>query len=138
MDFRLGEHLFARLAGTYGQPGWLRRRVQLRLRAHRSQRVPPAVGGIKCKEYSLGDTGYKALRGSLRFNPSDSLDMLLSADYISDHHNNGAEILVYGNNANPNANTPNGLPSRQSRFLCGKWCNYTTLGNAGRRASWRA
>ena len=38
-------------------------------------------------------------------------------------------MLLYGNNANPNVNTPNGLPF-DSRFLCGKWCNYTTLGSA--------
>jgi iron complex outermembrane recepter protein len=128
MDFRLGEHLFARLAGTMAsQDGYVD--VYNYDCAHTQANASPAVGGIKCKEYSLGNTDYKALRGSLRFNPSDSLDMLLSADYISDHPNNGAEILVYGGNINPNVNTPNGLPF-DNRFLCGKWCNYTTLGNA--------
>jgi iron complex outermembrane receptor protein len=52
---------------------------------------------------------------------------MLSADYTSDKHNNGAEVLLYGNNSNPNAKTVNGLPL-DSRFICGKWCNYTTLG----------
>src|SRR5437016_2357987 len=89
--------------------------------------VPAPTGGIKCKQYSLGDTGYRALRATLRFNPSDRLDTLLSADYIRDRHNNGAEILLYGNNPNPNAATVNGLPF-DSRFLCGRWCNYTTVG----------
>src|SRR5205085_784595 len=72
-------------------------------------------------------TGYRALRATVRFNPSDQFDTLLSADYIRDRHNNGAEILLYGNNPNPNAATVNGLPF-DSRFLCGRWCNYTTVG----------
>jgi iron complex outermembrane receptor protein len=126
-DFKLAEHLFARLAGTFAdQDGYVD--VYSYGCEFPASGVPAPGGGTKCKQYSLGDTGYRALRGSLRFNPSDQLDMLLSADYIRDHHNNGAEILLYGNQTNPNSNTQNGLPL-DSRFLCGKWCNYTTLGN---------
>jgi len=66
----------------------------------------------------------------LRYNPSDRLDIMLSADYSHDSHHNGAEVLLYGNNANPNAATVNGLPF-DSRFICGKWCNYTTTGSPG-------
>jgi iron complex outermembrane receptor protein len=127
-DFKLAEHLFARVAGTFSdQDGYVN--VYNYGCLFPASGVPATVGGTKCNEYSLGDTGYRALRGMLRFNPSDSLDILLSADYIRDHKNNGAEILLYGNQANPNAFTPNGLPL-DSRFLCGKWCNYTTLGNS--------
>src|SRR6267143_4591312 len=127
-DFKLAEHLFARVAGTFAdQNGYVD--VYSYGCAFPNSGVPAPTGGIKCKQYSLGDVGYRALRASLRFNPSDRLDMLLSADYIRDHHNNGAEILLYGNNANPNAATPNGLPL-DSRFVCGQWCNYTTLGNS--------
>ena len=71
-----------------------------------SSGVPATSGGTKCKQYSRGDTGYRALRGSLRFNPSDRLDILLSADYIQSSHNNGAEVLLYGNNGNPNSDRP--------------------------------
>jgi iron complex outermembrane receptor protein len=127
-DFKLTDHLFARLAGTFAdQDGYVN--VYSYGCEFPASGVPAAGGGTKCQQYALGDTGYRAVRGSLRFNPSDQLDMLLSADYIRDRHNNGAEVLLYGNQGNPNANTPNGLPL-DSRFLCGKWCNYTTLGNA--------
>ena len=125
-DFKLTDHLFARLAGTFAdQNGYVD--VYSYGCAFPGSGVPAPTGGIKCKQYSLGDTGYRALRATLRFNPSDRLDTLLSADYIRDRHNNGAEILLYGNNPNPNAATVNGLPF-DSRFLCGRWCNYTTVG----------
>jgi iron complex outermembrane receptor protein len=129
-DFKLTDHLFARLAGTFAdQDGYVD--VYSYGCEFPASLVPAPAGGTKCKQYSLGDTGYRALRATLRFNPSDHLDTLLSADYIRDRHNNGAEILLYGNNANPNVTAPTangvGLPF-DSRFLCGRWCNYTTLG----------
>jgi iron complex outermembrane receptor protein len=127
-DFKLTDHLFARIAGAYAnQDGYVN--VYSYGCEDPASGVPAPSGGTKCKQYALGDVGYRALRASLRFNPSDQFDALFSADYIHDAHNNGAEVLVYGNNANPNAATPNGLPL-DSRFQCGKWCNYTTLGNA--------
>ena len=130
-DFKLTDHLFARIAGTFAnQDGYVD--VFNYDCAHPSSGAPPSSGGIKCDQYSLGDIGYRALRAALRFVPSDSFEALLSADYIHDAHNNGAEVLLYGENTNPNVNTPNGVPlTASSGFLCGKWCNYTTLGQAG-------
>ena len=127
-DFKLTDHLFARIAGAFAdQDGYVD--VYSYGCVDPASGVPAPSGGTKCRQYSLGDTGYRAVRASLRFNPSDQLDALFSADYIHDAHNNGAEILLYGNSGgNPNTNTPNGVPF-DSRFLCGKWCNYTTLGN---------
>src|SRR6185437_10122394 len=40
---------------------------------------------------------------------------------------NGAQVLLYANNPNPNVATVNGLPF-DSRFICGKFCNYDTTG----------
>ncbi len=105
-DLKLADHLFARIAGAYSdQDGYVG--VYSYGCLFPNSGVPATVGGTKCKQYSLGDTGYRALRGTLRFNPSGQLDALLSADYIHDAHNNGAEILLYGNSGgNPNTNAP--------------------------------
>jgi iron complex outermembrane receptor protein len=133
-DFKLTEHLTGRLSGSFAdQNGYVD--VLDYGCAVPGSGLPAASGGTKCKQYSLGDVGYRALRGILRFNPSDRLDVMLSSDYIRDRHNNGAEVLLYGNNPNPNvatvptAGSANGLPL-DSRFICGKWCNYTTTGSA--------
>ena len=133
-DFRLAQNLTARLSGTYAsQNGYVD--VLDYGCAVPSSGVPAYSGGLKCKQYSLGDIGYTAIRGILRYNPSDKLEVRLSLDYNRDKHNNGAEVLVYGNNPNPNVATVNRLPF-DPRFLCGKWCNYTTLGSEA--ASWVA
>jgi len=129
-NITLADHLYARISGTFSnQDGYVD--VFNYDCAHTSPGATPSVGGTKCDQYSLGDVGYRALRAALRYNPSDAFDALLSADYIHDARNNGAEVLLYGENANPNVNAPNGLPlTASSGFLCGRWCNYTTLGNA--------
>jgi iron complex outermembrane receptor protein len=129
-NITLADHLYARISGTFSnQDGYVD--VFNYDCAHTSPGATPSVGGTKCDQYSLGDVGYRALRAALRYNPSDAFDALFSADYIHDSRNNGAEVLLYGENANPNTVAPNGLPlTASSGFLCGRWCNYTTLGNA--------
>ncbi|HVN44432.1 MAG TPA: TonB-dependent receptor [Steroidobacteraceae bacterium] len=130
-NFTLADHLYARISGTFtDQDGYVDVFNYYCAHPQAFPAPPPSSGGTKCGQYSLGDLGYRALRFALRYNPSDQLDATLSADYIHDAHNNGAEVLLYGNNANPNVDAPGGIPF-DSRFLCGKWCNYTTLGNAG-------
>jgi iron complex outermembrane receptor protein len=130
-NFTLGDHLYARIAGTMAdQDGY----VDVYNYYCEHPQPPPApvasTGGTKCLQYSMGNTEYRALRASLRFNPSSAFDGVLSADYIHDTPNNAAEVLVYGNNAvNTNVFAPGGLPL-DSRFLCGKWCNYATLGQS--------
>ena len=127
-NITLADHLYARISGTFNnQNGYVD--VFNYDCAHTSAGASPSVGGIKCDSYKLGDVGYRALRAALRYNPSDQLDAIFSADYIHDAHNNGAEVLLYGNNINPNTDASGGVPF-DSRFLCGKWCNYTTLGQS--------
>jgi iron complex outermembrane recepter protein len=131
-NITLADHLYARIAGTFAnQDGYVDVFNYDCAHPQPFPAPPPSSGGTKCEQYSLGDVGYRALRAALRYNPSDSFDTIFSADYIHDAHNNGAEVLLYGENANPNANAPNGLPlTASSGFLCGRWCNYTTLGQS--------
>jgi len=128
-DFKLADGWSARLAGAYGdQRGYVD--VIDYGCAHPSSGVASASGGVKCTQYSLGDTGYRAMRGILRYNPSAALDVTLSADYVRDVHHNGAEVLLYGRNLNPNTVAPTtsgtGLPF-DSSFICGQWCNYGVM-----------
>ncbi len=112
--------------------GRLRQRVQLRLRIS-GQRRAVGSGGTKCKQYALGDVGYRALRASLRFNPSDQLDVNLQRRL----HSRRAQQRCGSPGVRQQSQSqrrdaewdPAGVPL-DSRFQCGKWCNYTTLGNA--------
>ena len=127
-DFKLTDNLFGRIAGTFAnQDGYVD--VFSYGCLYPDSGVPNPTGGTKCLQYKQGDIGYRALRASLRFVPTDKIEVNFSADYVHDARNNGAEVLLYGENANPNVATPNGLPLT-SQFICGKWCNYATLGDS--------
>ncbi|MXO66443.1 TonB-dependent receptor [Altererythrobacter endophyticus] len=94
----------------------------------------PAEGGIPaiqptgdCQTGTMGDVNYQAVRGQLRYNPSDTLDINLSADYVSDNRAQSASVLVSADNDSTGAlrgdyyNVP-----FDSRFICGRYCNYAT------------
>ena len=87
-----------------------------------------ANGGIQsgsdCVEGRLGDVGYRAVRGMLNFEPTDAVSLLISADYIKDVRNQAPEILLAANDPNTNILSADGQPF-DSRFLCGRFCNYS-------------
>jgi iron complex outermembrane receptor protein len=58
-----------------------------------------------------GDVGYKAVRGILRYSPSDMIDAMVSADYIHDKRNASAEVLLYANNTIPTCARPTAYPT---------------------------
>lgn len=131
-DFTLARDLYARISGAFAdQKGYVD--VLDYGCVHPESGVVSTVGGANCKKYSQGDLGYRALRGILRYNPGDRLDIMLSGDYVKDERHAPATVLIYGDNTNPNVLTTNGLPL-DNRFVCGRFCNYTTTGQPA--ASW--
>lgn len=127
VDFKLAENLFGRLSGTFADQKGYVQNIDYGC-AVPSSGVPAIAGGRNCVVSDHGDVGYKALRGVLRYNPSDRFDLMISGDYIRDSRNNSAEVLLYASNTNPNVRTSNGLPL-DSRFICGRFCNYATTGS---------
>ena len=108
-----------------------------------TQQANPA-GGIpalaasydECLRAKEGDVGYQAVRGQLRFNPSDRLDINLTADYTREDHNTAGTVLLeryengvlrspnFPGNANVDINPYGGVIPFDRRFLCGQFCNY--------------
>ena len=126
-DFKITDSLFGRLSGTFADQEGYVSNLEYGCVVP-SSGVPKLAGGTNCEVGKHGDVGYKAIRGILRYNPSDAVDVMLSGDYIRDSRNSSAEVLLYANNSNPNVRTANGLPY-DSRFVCGKFCNYSTNGS---------
>jgi iron complex outermembrane recepter protein len=125
-DFTIAENLFARVSGTFADQGGYVKNIDYGC-AFPTSGVPTKSGGRKCVNGSDGDVGYKALRGIVRYAPSDTVDVMLSADYAKDSRRSAGEVLLYGVNSNPNVLTSNGIPL-DSRFVCGRFCNYSNTG----------
>jgi iron complex outermembrane recepter protein len=125
-DFTIAKNLFGRISGTFADQGGYVNVIDYGC-ANPTSGVPARKAGTNCLVGKDGDVGYKAIRGMLRYNPGDNLDIMLSGDYIRDSRRSSAEVLLYGANSNPNVAAGPGVPF-DNRFVCGRFCNYTTTG----------
>ncbi|MCB5425696.1 TonB-dependent receptor [Altererythrobacter sp. CC-YST694] len=142
-DFKLTDDLSGRVSGVYKhQEGYVERydfgcvypaggSATFKANDGTTKLVNPA-GGIpalkpqgSCLIDKLGEVGYQAVRGALRYNPSSDIDINLSAEYIHDSHTAAGEVLAATDVIdNPNTNI-GGVPY-DNRFICGKFCNFSS------------
>src|SRR5690606_14563816 len=91
-----------------------------------------------------GEVHFQAVRGQLRWQRTDRLDVNLIADYTNDARNVGGSVLLLRENADGSIASPNyPLPPNpaarafdinpfaapipyDARFVCGPYCNYAT------------
>jgi iron complex outermembrane receptor protein len=154
IDFKLTDNLFARISGVYKhQNGYVDQLdfgcvfpaggpATFTANDGTTQLVNPA-GGIprtqaegNCRVARLGEVGYGAVRGALRYNPSSSVDINITGEYIHDEHTAAGEVLaatdvIDNYNTNIGTNPPQyaggypGVPY-DNRFICGKFCNFSS------------
>jgi iron complex outermembrane receptor protein len=102
------------------------------------------AGSDDCVLAKEGEVNYQAVRGQLRWQPSDRIDFNVTADYTNDDRTTGGSILLERRNAagtivSPNYPSPPNPGARifdinpfaadiayDSRFVCGPYCNYAT------------
>lgn len=134
LSFPVIDTLSGRVSGAYGrQDGYVQGYDYGCL--YPESGVPATIGDNDCKTLDFSDVNYHAFSGTLRWNPSDRVDVSLNADYNVDDKNQTGEVLLYGQNNNPNVATHNGLPLSND-FICGRYCNYADFGYAA--DSWKA
>ncbi len=143
IDFALTDDLSARISGVYKhQNGYVDQLdfgcvfpaggpATFNANDGTTQLVNPA-GGIarvqpegSCRVDRLGEVGYQAIRGALRYNPTDAVDINLTGEYIHDKHSAAGEVLAATSPiSGPNTNI-NGVPY-DNRFICGRFCNFSS------------
>ncbi|MCC7461173.1 MAG: TonB-dependent receptor [Gammaproteobacteria bacterium] len=70
--------------------------------------------GQDCEMAQLGEKNYAGLRGALRYNPGERLDMILALDYTREDRANAAEVVT---------STVPGM----AQYLCGKFCTFANF-----------
>jgi iron complex outermembrane recepter protein len=121
-DFALTDTLFARVTAAFAdQEGYVERRDY---ECDTAGTGPASRLKDGCVVDKLGDVGYKAVRGAVRWVPTDTIDLLVAADYIKDVRNPAPEVLVFAApTTNPNIRSANG-DDYGPHFICGRFCNY--------------
>lgn len=125
-DFSIAKNLFARVSGVYKDQDGHVDRLDYGC-VFPTSGIPATQPAGRCKVSEQGGVGYRAMRGMLRYNPYDGLDITIIGDYTKDSRTVAGGVLLNADNANPNV-AVNGVPY-DNRFICGRYCNYAGFGN---------
>jgi iron complex outermembrane receptor protein len=171
-DFNLAENLDMRLAGvSKKQDGYVDRldfgclypaggpatfvdRSGATVPINPAGGIPALTSDSDCLLAKEGEVDFIAVRGQLRYRPTDRIDINIAADYSNDDRTTAATILLEreypnGGPASPifplapnppytNGTPPSGAVPRDiqpfptavpydTRFVCGDFCNYATF-----------
>ncbi|MBO9601111.1 MAG: TonB-dependent receptor [Novosphingobium sp.] len=100
--------------------------------------IPAAVNTKDCKAGDpQGGIGNQAVRAQLKFTPDDKFDFLLAGTYNHENHTGPGGVVTYADYDNPETNPVPGVPF-DSRFVCGKYCNYATYSQGAGRDGYPA
>ncbi|WP_227698712.1 TonB-dependent receptor [Sphingomonas hengshuiensis] len=129
-DFKLTDTLFGRISGVFKQQEGFVDRVDYGC-ANPGSGVATDRSPGDCVVSKLGGVGYQAIRGMLRWQPNDAIEVNLIGDYTHDEHTIAGEVLLATSTIDsPNVNAAPGVPY-DNRFICGKFCNYLTTSQPG-------
>ncbi|TYC84951.1 TonB-dependent receptor [Novosphingobium sp. BW1] len=117
MNFALTDNLYARVAGVYKhQNGYV---DQLDYGCVNPDNELGITGNpstpANCVVDKLGERNYAGVRGSLRFNPTDSFDWIVTGDYTWENRTAAAGVI-----------TENNTDLTGADFRCGKFCTYAS------------
>jgi iron complex outermembrane receptor protein len=128
-DFKLAENLFARISGVYkNQDGYVDRLDYGCVNPTGGVAATRSAGN--CVIDKGGNINYQALRGIIRYEPSDKLDITIAADYTNDDRRAGAEVIIDASPPPAAVLKSQAAPGvlYDNRFLCGRYCNYSVFG----------
>jgi len=125
-EFALSNKLFARVSGvSKTQDGYVD--VLDYGCVNPGSGIPSVRPAGNCLVSKQGGVDYQAVRGQLRFVPGDALEVNLIGDFTRDDRPIAGTVLTYANYTGPGDINPFTTPRAfDSRFLCGRFCNYST------------
>ncbi|CAH0495653.1 TonB-dependent receptor [Novosphingobium sp. CECT 9465] len=118
-NFELTENLFARLSGVYKrQEGYV---DQVDYGCENPGNAlgigSNAASPSDCVTAKLGERSYSGIRGSLRYNPGDNLDWIVTGDYTYENRTNAAGVI----------GATNPVLTGGVDFSCGRFCTYANF-----------
>ncbi|HQS68319.1 MAG TPA: TonB-dependent receptor [Novosphingobium sp.] len=115
-DVKLSDNLFMRVAGVTKNVDGYVKRLDYNL-THPGTNVPTFARGADPELGTLGGQSYAAGKVSLRWQPTETVDINLSGDYTRERNEPGANVLYFANTSaafdGPNATFTGGRPFLQ-------------------------
>ena len=118
-NFELTENLFARISGVYKRQEGYVDQIDY---GCQNPGNPLGIGSnaatpSDCVTAKLGERSYSGIRGSLRYNPGDNIDWIVTGDYTYENRTNAAGVMSATNKA-----LTGGVD-----FTCGRFCTYANF-----------
>ncbi len=126
MNFALTDKLFARVSAVHKeQDGYVGMYDYGCVYPGNPQGIASATGSNNCRVARLGEKNYSGVRGALRFEPSESIDLTIIGDYSREKRTNAAEVVTRT------------IPATAD-FRCGRLCTFAsfTLPAGGQIGAW--
>jgi len=118
----INDQLSVRLAGVANRQDGYVSRIDYGC-AFPGSGIPTLRAAGKCTVGEDGGVNYQGLRAAIRYRPNNRIQLTVTGDYSQSDATPPAEVLTYANLNNPNTNPAPSVPY-DSRFICGKSCNY--------------
>ncbi|ABD27239.1 TonB-dependent receptor [Novosphingobium aromaticivorans DSM 12444] len=117
-NFELTDGLYARISGVFKRQDGYVDQIDYGC-ANPDNEL--GIGGnastpADCVVAKLGEKNYSGIRGSLRYNPSDTIDWIVTGDYTYENRTNAAGVM--------SATDPSKTGGVD--FTCGKFCTYAS------------
>jgi len=126
-DIKLLDNLFARVSGVAKKQDGYINRYDYGCLNPGSGVTPIRTPGQSCLLGREGEVNYQAVRGQLRWEATSDIEVNVIGDYTHDERRNAGSVLTYANYTGPGDINPFPTPIPfDSRFICGKYCNYAT------------
>lgn len=125
LDIGLGSGLSARVSGVAKKQDGYVKRIDYGC-ANPSGGIPALRTAAEgCTVAKDGDVDYQAMRGQLRWEATSNLEINLAADYTHDERHTPGSVLLFANYTGAGFINPyGGAIPLDSRFICGRYCNY--------------
>jgi len=119
-NFKITDTLFGRISGVYKQQdGYVDQLDYGCVHPGNAEGIPAYRASGDCVAGRFGETSHQAVRGQLRWNPSEQFDITIAGDYSHEDRANAGEVLTFSPDPN---------------FLCGRFCNYADFRNGSFQA----
>jgi iron complex outermembrane receptor protein len=117
-NFKLAEGLYARVSGVYKRQNGYVNQVDYGCANPGNSLgiLANASTGAGCVVDKLGERNYSGIRGTLRYNPNDTVDWLVTGDYTYENRTNAAGVITVTDTTKTDG----------VNFTCGRFCTYAS------------
>jgi iron complex outermembrane recepter protein len=124
-DFKLAEGISARISGVHKQQkGYVDQLDYGCVNPGNAQGIGSTRSAGDCVVDKLGERNYSGVRASIKFEPTETFDLVLIGDYSNEDRTNSGDVVTV---ARGDDLATVGVNESMEQYICGKYCTYANF-----------